>query len=123
MNTSPCRFSRRVCLLGLVMLTSTVVLAFDEVAPPPKDPTKVKVPDTFANRIGGERENALKKGGGTKESEQAVAKGLLWLALHQAADGHWSLDEFPKHARTKLDDREYYDDRATGKGAKNDTAG
>ncbi len=28
--------------------------------------------------------------GGSKESEEAVAEGLNWLARHQADDGHWS---------------------------------
>jgi RNA polymerase sigma factor (sigma-70 family) len=28
--------------------------------------------------------------------EAAIAAGLKWLARHQAADGHWSLDEFHK---------------------------
>jgi hypothetical protein len=36
-----------------------------------------------------------------KEVEQAIAKGLEWLALHQAPDGHWGLHDFNKHARTK----------------------
>ncbi len=40
--------------------------------------------------------------GATKESEAAVAKGLRWLALHQCADGSWSLDRFNRHARTDL---------------------
>ncbi len=33
-------------------------------------------------------------------TEKAVADGLRWLALHQAADGHWGLHDFNKHART-----------------------
>jgi hypothetical protein len=33
--------------------------------------------------------------------DEAVERGLEWLALHQAADGHWSLNEFNKHAREK----------------------
>ena len=41
------------------------------------------------------------KYGGNKYSEAAVARGLLWLAKHQAQDGHWSLHEFHKYAREK----------------------
>lgn len=33
--------------------------------------------------------------------DQAIDRGLQWLALHQAEDGHWSLHDFPKHAREK----------------------
>jgi hypothetical protein len=34
----------------------------------------------------------LGRGGGTKESENAVALGLAWLAEHQWQDGGWRLD-------------------------------
>ncbi|HTU19418.1 MAG TPA: prenyltransferase/squalene oxidase repeat-containing protein [Gemmataceae bacterium] len=39
--------------------------------------------------------------GGNKRSEATVARGLLWLALHQAPDGHWSLHDFHKYGREK----------------------
>src|SRR6516225_6389290 len=117
MNPSSRGLARWLCLLALCTLLPPVI-AVDEVAPP-KDPTKRKLPDTYANRIGAAQENALKQEGGTKASEEAVAKGLLWLALHQAADAHWSLDEFSKHARKKLDDKAPFDDNSTGKGMKN----
>ncbi len=39
--------------------------------------------------------------GATKESEAAVARGLRWLALHQCADGSWSMRDFKNHARTE----------------------
>lgn len=32
--------------------------------------------------------------GGTKESEEAVLRGLRWLAAHQEADGRWSLKNY-----------------------------
>jgi hypothetical protein len=32
-------------------------------------------------------------------NDPTVAAGLKWLALHQAPDGHWSLNEFNRHAR------------------------
>ena len=40
----------------------------------------------------------MKELGGSDESEAAVARGLRWLALHQAPDGHWSLNDFQKFA-------------------------
>ena len=52
-----------------------------------------------------------------------MARGLHWLALHQAPDGHWSLEQFNLHARKALASNRYFDDKSTGKGQKNDTAG
>jgi hypothetical protein len=49
---------------------------------------------------GATRARALGNGGNAL-SEAAVARGLEWLALHQAADGHWSLHEFHRHGRDK----------------------
>jgi hypothetical protein len=38
----------------------------------------------------------LLRDGGTKESEEAVARGLKWLLNQQLPDGHWALDgDFP----------------------------
>jgi hypothetical protein len=53
----------------------------------------------FAGRSGATREKMLAEGGGNARSEKAVADGLLWMALHQARDGHWSLNDFNRHAR------------------------
>jgi hypothetical protein len=55
----------------------------------------------FAGRSGATREKMLNEQGGNDKSEAAVARGLEWLALHQAQDGHWSLTEFNQHARDK----------------------
>jgi tetratricopeptide (TPR) repeat protein len=55
--------------------------------------------------------------------ETTVVKGLRWLALHQAPDGSWSLDQFHKHAREKLDSNQYAEEKITGQGMKNDVAG
>jgi hypothetical protein len=54
-------------------------------------------PGGIGGRSGSTREQLLREGGGNSESEAAVARGLRWLALHQAPDGHWSLDGFNLH--------------------------
>jgi hypothetical protein len=38
------------------------------------------------------RDNLVKTGGGNKESEAAVARGLAWLARMQKKDGSWQFD-------------------------------
>lgn len=40
------------------------------------------------------RVEMVKQEGGTTLTEAAVARGLRWLALHQSADGSWSLNRF-----------------------------
>jgi hypothetical protein len=78
----------------------------------------------FAGRSGATRKKLADKYGGNLKSEAAVAQGLQWLALHQAPDGHWSLHQFNKFSRTKLDSSNYFDDQSTGQGAeRNDVAG
>jgi hypothetical protein len=52
----------------------------------------------WEGRSGQTRKKMLQEGGGNAESEAAVARGLKWMALHQAPDGHWSLHEFQRHA-------------------------
>ena len=54
--------------------------------------------------------------GATKESEEAVDRALHWLARHQFADGHWSLNNFGKACKGHKP--------CTGRGhLKSDTAG
>jgi hypothetical protein len=55
-------------------------------------------PGGFGGRSGATRTKMVKEGGGNTQSEAAVAGGLLWLARHQAPDGHWSLDGFRRDA-------------------------
>jgi hypothetical protein len=79
----------------------------------------------FAGRSGATRQKMLAEGGGNERSEQAVALGLEWLALHQAADGHWGLHDFHRHARTApLPGGKVAPDNSTpGTSRRNDTAG
>lgn len=48
----------------------------------------------FGGRGSGVRKAMLSSGGGTKQSERAVAAALNWLARHQNSDGSWSLTDF-----------------------------
>jgi hypothetical protein len=45
----------------------------------------------FGGRGSGHRKAMLASGGGTKQSERAVAAALHWLYRHQLSDGSWSL--------------------------------
>jgi hypothetical protein len=82
------------------------------------------IPGGFGGRSGATRQRMLTEGGGSPRSEAAVARGLQWLALHQAPAGNWSLDGYHLHHRASLNDTNYkVDPRATGRGMKNDVAG
>ncbi len=81
------------------------------------------VPGGLGWRRGPGRERTALEMGGSHASEAAVARGLRWLALHQAPEGHWSLEKFNEHARESLSAEKYRDDRSPGKGQMNDTAG
>jgi hypothetical protein len=56
--------------------------------------TKPPGPPTlgFAARRGETRAAAVEARGGSAASEQAVERGLAWLAEHQAVDGSWQFD-------------------------------
>lgn len=58
------------------------------VATPPSG----KAVSGFAARRGEARAAAVKARGGSAASEQAVERGLAWLAEHQAVDGSWQFD-------------------------------
>jgi hypothetical protein len=48
------------------------------------------IPSSMSSRVGGAaRTSAMTRNGGTKESEEAVVRGLRWLAKNQAPDGSW----------------------------------
>jgi hypothetical protein len=70
------------------------------------------VPGGFGGRSGATREQLLRQGGGNSYSEAAVASGLKWLAMHQAADGRWGLHDFHKTGKCSC----------SGPGTSNDAA-
>jgi hypothetical protein len=82
------------------------------------------VPGSLPGRLSGATREKMLQDGGNKESEAAVANGLLWFARHQSADGHWSLDQFHLNYRDKLEGNvSRVPTKETGQGIKNDIAG
>ncbi|GIW80690.1 MAG: hypothetical protein KatS3mg105_2497 [Gemmatales bacterium] len=57
------------------------------------------LPASSRYALRGDPKAVLEKFGGNKQSEEAVARGLRWLAEHQNADGSWSLHDFHKNCR------------------------
>ena len=52
--------------------------------------------DPLGPRENALRADALKRFGGDRETERAVADGLAWLAAHQRKDGVWDRRAFDK---------------------------
>lgn len=50
--------------------------------------------DAYSLRDREIRKKTIDDLGGSNDSEAAVELGLQWLAAHQHADGHWSIDKF-----------------------------
>ena len=58
-----------------------------------------RIADSLSMRTSDARREAAKNLGGSAESEDAVERGLAWLALNQYPAGHWSINDFPgEHA-------------------------
>jgi hypothetical protein len=53
----------------------------------------------FGGRGSGSRKAMLASGGGTKQSERAVAAALNWIARHQLSDGSWSLSGYKSRCK------------------------
>jgi hypothetical protein len=66
-------------------------------------PTRL-VPGSFQGRTFENRTLLLREGGGTMQSEEAVQRGLEWLANHQSPAGYWSMDNFALTARCSCGD-------------------
>jgi hypothetical protein len=63
----------------------------DEGKPPPPLPA----PRFLGSRTAKDREEALRKFGGSGETEKAVELGLDWLERHAQPEGWWDADGFP----------------------------
>jgi RNA polymerase sigma factor (sigma-70 family) len=57
-----------------------------------KPKTESPPPGSIFGRSGAAKAQALLQGGGDKESEAAIERGLDWLARQQRPDGSWPLD-------------------------------
>jgi hypothetical protein len=69
--------------------------------------------DNFVGRKSAEtRWQLANKDGGNFQSEAAVAKGLQFLAKHQAPDGRWSFSAFHQHGRCNCTGQANFDDIA-----------
>jgi hypothetical protein len=99
----------------LLLLGSALAFA---AAPPNKDQPD-DIGKGFEGRSGGIKDKA--KDSITPEAEAAIALGLKFLAMHQAPDGHWSLDRYSLDAKDEKGKR--FDSKCTGAGMKNDIAG
>ncbi|MGQ9590132.1 MAG: hypothetical protein ACUVYA_07545, partial [Planctomycetota bacterium] len=51
---------------------------------------------------GAGKDDALRRHGGSAQTEGAVAAGLRWLAAHQDPDGGWSAEGFQRHCRGRV---------------------
>ncbi|MFL5242620.1 MAG: prenyltransferase/squalene oxidase repeat-containing protein [Gemmataceae bacterium] len=73
---------------------------------------------------GATREQRAIEGGGSKETEAAVGRGLAWLAMHQdMGTGKWSLDAFNHFGHEKGNSGKTFTCSCTNGGQKNDIGG
>jgi hypothetical protein len=55
---------------------------------------RVSPPSTYLLRNVEKRRDAVRKFGGTRESEDAVERSLSWLSRNQSSDGRWDAEDF-----------------------------
>ncbi len=60
------------------------------------NPGKGGAGEGFGSRGSGSKQAALGGGGGTQDSERAVAGAINWLARHQNTDGSWSCKNYTR---------------------------
>ena len=76
---------------------------------------EARIAESLSMRTSDARREAAKTLGGSPESEEAVERGLVWLALNQYPDGHWSINDFPGEPATDLGQGSFRaDSAATG---------
>jgi RNA polymerase sigma factor (sigma-70 family) len=101
-------------VLSLGVLLTGAGLLFRQTQPAPAaDPKPQDRPMPPPAPEGGKSPAAAADAKLQKETEEAIAAGLEWLARHQSADGSWSLHAYHVHAACQC----------KGVGARNDTAG
>ncbi|MCZ7647147.1 MAG: terpene cyclase/mutase family protein [Planctomycetota bacterium] len=54
----------------------------------------------YGTRFGGDKNRALRNGGGGPATEDAVKNALRWLAKHQEPDGHWDTSKYASRYKT-----------------------
>jgi hypothetical protein len=116
MNTRAKTIWELLLLCGLLAGTALTV-----AAPAPEVKSVPLVPGGFGGRTAEGKKTLLEREGGTKESEAAVARGLQFLARHQANDGSWPMDRYHFHAQDDKGNR--FMCNCAGGGMKNDVAG
>lgn len=89
----PYCFGVFICLLCLPFNRSLTVAALSGAALNDAD-SSLPPDDPLANRDKAKHGDALKRFGGTRKTERAVADGLAWLAAHQRSDGVWDRRNF-----------------------------
>ena len=69
------------------------------IGPPGTDRRGDRSGDGFGSRDAGSRKKMLTDGGGTADTERAVAGAVNWLARHQNPDGSWGCKTFAKQCK------------------------
>jgi hypothetical protein len=111
-----------ICTVSLAAVAAALMLLVRPARPAPALSEECDKP--WLCRSAESRETLLNREGGSKDSKEAVARGLEWLALHQAKDGSWSLDKYHQHAHENPGDLEgkEFACECAGQGMNNDIA-